>query len=189
MDVKDAILNRRSYRSIEKMTITKEIIKDLSELAGLAPSCNNKQPWRFVFVYDEDMLQKMYGSLSKGNSWAKNGSLIIVVFAKKEDDCVAKEREYYLFDTGMAVANLMLRAQELGIATHAIAGYDTEIVKNVVGITDEYIVITLIIAGKKTTEINPELSENAKISELNRPNRLTLDKYVFLNSFNKEYTE
>ena len=62
MDVKEAIMTRRAYRSFVPVTITRELVEDLAGAAGLAPSCNNNQPWRFVFVYGPEAL----GTASRG---------------------------------------------------------------------------------------------------------------------------
>ena len=56
MDVKEAIMTRRAYRSFVPVTITRELVEDLAGAAGLAPSCNNNQPCRFVFVYGPEAL-------------------------------------------------------------------------------------------------------------------------------------
>ena len=96
MDVKTAIQARRAYRSLAPVQITKELVEDLASAASLAPSCFNKQPWRFVFVYGREALSQLHPALSKGNEWAREASLIIAVFSKKELDCVMKDgREYY----------------------------------------------------------------------------------------------
>ncbi len=109
------IRERRAYRSLEPVEITRDLVDDLAATTALAPSCSNNQPWRCVFVYDPEMLQRMHEVLAKGNEWAKAASLIIVVFSKREYDCLIKEREYYLFGTGMGTAFLILRATELGL--------------------------------------------------------------------------
>lgn len=44
MDVKEAIRERRAYRSLDPVEITESLIRDLAESAQLAPSCFNNQP-------------------------------------------------------------------------------------------------------------------------------------------------
>ena len=97
MDVKETIRNRRAYRSLEKVEITKECMIDLAECAQITPSCFNNQPWRFVFVYEKKILEKLHEALSRGNEWARAASMIIVVYSKKEYDCLIGGREYYLY--------------------------------------------------------------------------------------------
>jgi nitroreductase len=183
MNVIEAIETRRAYRSLEAVTITDELIEDLAGSVQLAPSCFNYQPWKFVFVYDEEMLVQMREALSKGNEWVYAASLIIAVFGKREDDCNTQGREYYLFDIGQASAFLQLRATELGLVAHPIAGFSESKVKEILGIPDEYKVITLINVGKKSDKISPALSEKQIEWEKNRPERKRLEEFVFKNRF------
>ncbi len=183
MELKVVINKRRAYRSLDKIEINEEIVKDLAQSAQLAPSCFNKQPWRYVFVYEKKVLEKLYGALSTGNEWAHSSSMIVAVLSKKEMDCILKEREYFLFDTGMATAFLILRATELGLVAHPIAGYDEEKAKEILEIPDDMKVITLVIIGKKSDKINSNLSEMQKKMENNRPERISLEKFVFHNKY------
>ena len=121
MNVKEAIEKRRALRSLDPIEISDELVIKLATVAQLTPSCANNQPWRFIFVREKDKLQKLNDALSDRNYWAKKASLIIAVFSKKENDCIVKEREYYLFDSGMASAFIQLRATELGLVAHPIA--------------------------------------------------------------------
>ncbi len=183
MELTDAIKKRRAYRSIEPIDITPESIHDLAEHAGLAPSCYNKQPWRFVFVYGREMLEHIFTALSQGNDWAKKAAMIVAVSSRKDLDCLVKNREYYLFDTGMATAFLMLRATELNLVCHPIAGYDEEKVKTILAVPDDFTVITLLIVGKKSDTISPLLSEKMAESETKRPPRLQFSDYCFVDKY------
>jgi nitroreductase len=183
MDVKKAIHERRAYRSLKPVKITEQLVEDLAESAQLAPSCFNNQPWRFVFVYEPKALETVKACLSKGNEWAKASSMIIAVFSKEKQDCVIEPRKYYWFDTGMAVGFILLRATELGLVAHPIAGYDEAQVKKVLNIPDDMMVITLINVGKHSETISPVLSDQQKASEMKRPERLPLEKFAYKNTF------
>ncbi len=183
MNVKDAINNRRAYRSLAPVLITEDLVRDLAECAQLAPSCFNNQPWRFVFVYDQNLLKELHTALSKGNEWCRLASMIIAVSSQKEFDCLIREREYYLFDTGMATSHIILRATELGLVAHPIAGYDEEKVKKILAIPTAMRVITLLIVGKHSDEISPLLSEKQVELETRRPERMPIEKFVFVNRF------
>ena len=152
MDVKEAIQRRRAYRSLEPVEITVDLIKDLAGCAQLSASCNNNQPWRFVFVYEHDMLTRMHEVFSKGNAWVKNASMYIAVLSKKDYDCIINERVYHQFDTGMATAFLILRATELGLVAHPIAGYSPQKTREVLGIPDDI---------KATASFSPTGSEES----------------------------
>jgi len=149
MTVYEAIQRRRSYRHLEKVEITDDIIEKLSKAAQLAPSCFNNQPWRYIFVRDPKKLEALHDVYSKGNEWVHDGSLVIVVTARKEDDCVTGSQEYYSFDTGLSVGQLLLQATELGLTAHPIAGFSQQKTRRVLHIPEDYEVITLVIVGKK----------------------------------------
>lgn len=186
MSVKQIIIQRRAYRSLDPIPISTELLKDLAECAQLAPSCFNKQPWRFVFVTDKPQLEKMYQALSAGNEWARRSNLIVAVISGRELDCVIGAREYFLFDTGMANAFLMLRATELGLVAHPIAGFDEARVKEILAIPSELQVIALVIIGARAEKINPELSPRQIASEKQRPERLPLESLAFLTNSNHQ---
>jgi len=184
MDVKEAIETRRAYRSLDPVLITEELVNDLATHAGLVMSCFNNQPWRFCFVYEQKKLEEMHSVMSQGNEWTFKASCIVAVFTRNDKDCVIHDREYYLFDTGMAVAFLVLRATELGLVAHPIAGYSPKKTRAVLGIPDDYQIITLINIGKHSEILNPVLSEKQIADEGQRPPRIPLEKFVHHNSFN-----
>ncbi|MEO0004513.1 MAG: nitroreductase family protein [candidate division WOR-3 bacterium] len=183
MSVSEIIQKRRAYRSLAPVTITEELIRDLAYHAQLAPTCFNNQPARFVFVYDREVLEQLKPAFSKGNEWCYDASMVIAVFTKKELDCLIKEREYYLFDTGIQVAFLILRATEIGLVAHPIAGYSPKRVREVLNIPEEFTVITLILIGKHSETISPVLSEKQVEWEKFRPQRLPLNQVMFLNRY------
>jgi len=183
MDVKQAIQTRRAYRSLDPVEITDELIRDLAESARLAPSCFNNQPWRFVFAHDPEVLKKLHGAMSKSNEWTQAASMIIAVFSREDLDCRLKGRNYYLFDTGMATAFIILRATELGLVAHPIAGYDEGAVKQILGIPEDMQVITLVNVGKHSETIGPLLTEKQAETEKKRPERLPLEEFAYVNGF------
>jgi len=186
MDVIEAIEKRRAYRSLDPIEITDEMLIDFARVVQIAPSCMNKQPWNLIFVRSKNKLKELFTTLTSGNKWVEKASLIIAVFSKKEYDCLIKDRLYYLFDNGLAISLLILRATELGLVAHPIAGFNEMQAKEVLNIPDENLLITLIIIGKHSNEINPVLSESMKLGERQRPPRKALDQFVFLNEFGSE---
>lgn len=185
MDVKEAIETRRAYRALEPVEITDFIIHELATAAQLTASCFNNQPWRFVFVRSMEALAKMHGCMNKGNEWTFRASLIIAAFARKENDCLIKEREYYLFDLGQAVSSMILRATELELVAHPIAGFNPDKVRQAFNIPDDYMVITLINVGKKSEDTSA-LTEWQLSSEPHRPARLPLENIYSIDTFNEK---
>jgi nitroreductase len=189
MDVKDAIENRRAFRSLEPIKITKELLDDLAECAQITASCFNNQPWQYVFVYEKEILEKMHEALSYGNEWAQKASLIIVVLGRKEDDCIIHDRIYYRFDIGMAISAMILRLTELGLVAHPIAGYSPRKTREILSIPDDVDVIALVIVGKKSDEISGVLSEKQIEAEKERPERKPIKNFVYHNKYKGEIND
>lgn len=183
MHVTEAIHFRRAYRSLRPAAISDTLIRDLAEHASLAPSCFNNQPWRFVFARDPQVLADLRPALSRGNAWVTTASMIIAVFTKADLDCTNEGRGYYLFDAGLAVATLVLRATELGLVAHPIAGYKEAAVKAALNIPEDMTVITLVNVGKHSKEINPILTESQAAREKSRPERKTFEEFAFIDRY------
>lgn len=177
MSLEKLIERRRAYRALAPAKIDDELVRDLATCASLSPSCFNKQPWRFRFVSGGEALQGLFDALSPGNEWARKASMIVAVYSKDDLDCLVKGREYYLFDTGLSVSFLVLRATELDLVAHPIAGFDEEAVKRVLDIPAGMTVITLVIVGKHAPGVTEGLSEKQIEAERERPPRLSFDEF------------
>ena len=184
MELMHAINERRAYRVIKPVKITEDTLDYLAEAAQLAPSCYNNQPWNYVFVTSPEKLAQMQPVFSKGNEWAYNGSLVIAVCSKKEDDCITAGREYHHFDSGISSAFLMLAATDLGLVAHPIAGYSQKKAKKVLNIPQDMTVITLIVVGKHDEEKLAQLSDEDKKAEIERPERKEFSQFIHLNEYN-----
>ncbi|MCF8008334.1 MAG: nitroreductase family protein [Halanaerobiales bacterium] len=110
--------------------------------------------------------------------------MIIAVAAKKDEDCVIKDREYFLFDAGLSTSMLILRATELGLVAHPIAGYSPSKAKEVLNIPKQYKLITLINIGKHSKQVKDVLSEKQIKDEKRRPKRKDHKEFIFHNVFN-----
>jgi len=137
---------RRSARAFSSRDIEEEKMKEILEAGRWAPSCYNNQPWHFVVLRGEET-KKVHGALNKGNSWAKNANMVIAVVAKRDEDCMSNGREYYMFDSGLAVENMLLESYHQGLVAHSILGFNENFVKENLGIPDDYRVIVLVIIG------------------------------------------
>jgi nitroreductase len=183
MKLMEIIEHRRAYRSLGPAQIDESLVRDLAAAASLSASCFNKQPWRYVFAFDKVILGRLQGAMNKGNEWTQAASMIIAVASSKDLDCVVKEREYYLFDTGMATAFLILRATELGLVAHPIAGFDEDKAKAILGIPADMRLITLVNVGKHLLPANALLNEKQAEGEKARPERLPLNEIMRIDHY------
>lgn len=182
-----AIRTRRARRVISDRLIEKEKVDALVEAMRLSASCFNNQPWRVTLCMGPEALASARSALSKGNVWASRAPLIMVICSKPQDDCQLSEgRDYFLFSTGLAIGQMELRATELGLVCHPIAGYSPAKAKEVLGIPQEYIVITFVIVGYPGQD-DSLLSDKQKASELERPARKPVGENFFLNTWGNPY--
>lgn len=59
MDLKETIERRRSVRHFRPESLPLDDIKEMVRLAGLAPSINNAQLWKFTAVTNKDIINNM----------------------------------------------------------------------------------------------------------------------------------
>jgi nitroreductase len=187
VDVAEAIHKRRALRALQDRPIEDEKVEALIEAARLAPSCNNFQPWRLVFARGAESLAAVKAGMNKGNVWTTRAPLIIVVASKEDDDCkLSDRRNYFLFGCGLAIGQLVLRATELGLVAHPIAGYDPAKIRAAVGIPEEYVIITTVICGYPGGD-DSLLSEKQKATEKARPERKPVGENIFLDKWANPY--
>ena len=142
------IEQRRANRALSSDKIPEEKIQRIMAAATYAPSCFNKQSWRFLVLTAEDELSKVHRALSGGNYWAEKAPMMVVVATKVEFDCQLNDRrDYALFDCGLAVQNMMLQAVKEGLYAHPMAGFEPLEVKDAFQIPNDYIVIALVAFG------------------------------------------
>lgn len=183
MEVAEAIHSRRAKRVLQVKPVEDDKIDALVDAARLSASCNNNQPWRIVVCKGKDALEAIKGALARGNQWATRAGVILVVSARPPDDCqLSDKRDYYLFSTGLAIGQLELRATELGLIAHPIAGFDPLKAKEILGIPADYVVITFVIVGYPGTD-DSLLSDKQKALEPNRPERKPVGENFFLDKW------
>ncbi|AEJ62293.1 nitroreductase [Spirochaeta thermophila DSM 6578] len=142
------IRERRAYRALSPRPVPREVLERLLHAATLAPSCMNKQPWRFLVALSEEARGKVAAHLSPGNYWAKEAPAYVLVVTAPELDCQLDDRrEYAFFDTGMAVMGLLLQATHEGLYAHPMAGFDAPGLRKAFGISERAVLLTVIALG------------------------------------------
>lgn len=144
------IENRWSPRAFDSRAIESEKICSLLEAARWAPSCFNEQPWRFVVGDRErsaEALVKLQSTLMDGNAWAKNAPVLILSVVKTTFTYNNAPNRFAAHDVGLAVGNLILQAEALGLITHQMGGFDADKARDLFEIPLDYAPMALIAIG------------------------------------------
>lgn len=98
----------------------------LLEAARWAPSCANRQPWRFVVARrGTPTFDRVVTHLAQGNQrWAPRASLLLVAASVNADESGESWLPWSHYDTGQAIAHLSVQASALNLAVHQMAGFD-----------------------------------------------------------------
>ena len=142
------IVERRAFRALGPEPIPADVMARVMTAATYAPSCFNKQSWRFLVITGTAALAKAREALAEANYWAEKAPALVVVATQLDLDCRLNEgRDYALFDCGLAVQNLLLQAVKEGLYAHPMAGFDPLAIKKAFDIPEAFIVITLVAVG------------------------------------------
>lgn len=145
---KKSMCEFNACRPLQSLTVTEDIVRDLLMSSQMAPVCFNAENWKFEFVYGDEKLKALKESLLEGNEWAHTASMIIAVLTEKEKGCVSQEKEYYLFDIGLATGFMVMRATDLGIILQPTDQFDKKIAQKVLGLDKDTDIITLMMVGR-----------------------------------------
>ncbi|MGD0634875.1 MAG: nitroreductase family protein [Beijerinckiaceae bacterium] len=148
-------LERWSPRAFTGESIPEAELLTIFEAARWAPSCNNSQPWRFVYALrDTPDWDVFFDLLTEGNKrWAKDTAVLIIVASKITMQIPGKdapvESHSHSFDTGAAWGYLALQASISGWAAHGMMGFDLPRAARTLGIPAGYRVEAAVAIGRK----------------------------------------
>jgi nitroreductase len=186
MELQEAILKRRSVRKFTDEIVTDNDLRQIFEAVRWSPSWANTQVWEFIVVRDKELIKKIAGTYSEHNPASKcslTASALIVACAKTGvSGCYGGKdataiKNWYMFDLGMAVQTLCLKAHELGLGTVVVGLLDHEACKKLLDVGEEYKVVAVIPIGRPA------------VPPREGPARKDLSEIVHLNSFNKPMFE
>lgn len=141
MDLFEALKRRYSLREYSERPVSRSDLEKIVEVAVLAPTARNEQPWEFVVVTDKETLKDLARITDHGKFLERAAASIIVL---------CKDTKYYLEDGCAATENIILAAAGLGIGSCWIAGdkkpYGEDIKKRV-GAPAELRLISILALG------------------------------------------
>ena len=137
---------RQSDRKYKDQTVEREKIIQCLETARISPSANNSQPWKFVVV-DNYELKEQIAEYTIGlgmNKFTHQCPVLIAVVLEKQNfmstiGSMIKNKDYCLFDLGIAVNQFCLQAADLGLGTCIIGWFDEKKIKKILGVRNRRI--------------------------------------------------
>ena len=156
MDTIEAIKTRRSIRQYKDTPVTDEQLNTVLEAVQWAPSWANTQCWEIVVVKDPAIKEKLAGALSPGKpstDAVKKAPLVLVGCARKgksgyyKGQPITSKGDWLMYDMGLAMQNLCLAAQALGLGTVQIGAFVPEDAEKVLGVPEDVTVVAMTPLG------------------------------------------
>ena len=147
MDVKTALLERRTIRKFTQQPVPKQDLVDLIDYARLAAYPGNNQSLRFAIIDNKPMVDLVFentkwaGYLADGTpKFNERPTAFIAILG---DNSIKKTFEV---EAGAAVTSMMLGAYEKGIATCWIGSLNRTEVMKILGISKEDYSLVYVLA-------------------------------------------
>ncbi|HOK56061.1 MAG TPA: nitroreductase family protein [bacterium] len=169
MEFYEVIKTRRSVRNYKKDSIPDDVLKRVLNAARIAPSGNNRQPWKFIIIKDRKIKEKMI-ALCDGQEFVAESPVLIVACGKNIHYNRGRWMGDYsvIVDVAIAVDHLTLAARAEGLGTCWIGSFDNEGIKKFLGIPEDVNVVALTPLGYPE---NPNVFKETK-------NRKSLEEII-----------
>lgn len=171
MDFYELIRNRESIRDYEPAKpVDEATLNRILEAGRLAPSAANRQPWRFLVISSQEMLEKVRPCYSR--SWFQDAPHILVVVGDVNESWVRESDGYNSIETDLTIAidHMILAAEYEGVATCWIAAYDPVILRKALSLKDNERIFSITPLGypkkgfvKKHSKQRKSLNEIVRI--------------------------
>ena len=172
MEALEAINKRRSIRRFKTTPVEGEKIEQVMEAARQAPSWGNTQCWRFVVVRDVEMRHRLAdtgfgagGSRPNVATEAMRVAPVTIVACaklgragcsyKEPREPVTDKGDWFMFDTALAMENMVLAAAALGLGTVYIGAFDSVEAERILGVPEGYKVVSMTPLGYPDEDPKP----------------------------------
>ena len=144
MDFLELVSSRQSVRAFDpERQVEKEKIERIIEIARLAPSACNAQPWSFVVVDDSELKNQVADATSSRvlgmNHFTKQAPVHLLLVEEKVNISSGiggwiKKKDYAQLDLGIVAAHIVLAAQAEGLGTCIVGWFDEDKVRDILHI-------------------------------------------------------
>ncbi len=186
MELQEALVKRRSVRKFTEDAVSDDEIRTILEAARIAPSWANVQPWEFIVLRDRTLIEKIVGTYVEKNPATKCSlaapALIAACARTGVSGCydaknLTKFNEWFMFDLGLAIQNLCLKAHELGLGSVVVGLMDHDRAKAILDLPIDREVVACIPVGRPA------------VSGREGPPRKVLSEFVFIDAYGKPFPE
>lgn len=142
MEALVALKERRSVRRYERREVPRDLVEEIIDCGRLAATANNRQPWLFVAVSNEETRRRI-AALTDYGKFISEAPVCIAVFCRRKE-------KYYLEDGSAATQNMLVAATALGLGSCWVAGDKkgyAEGVRLLLGVPEEYTLVSLVAVG------------------------------------------
>lgn len=156
MDVIEAIKTRHSVRAYKPTPVSDDDLNTILEAGRLSPSWANTQCWRFIVVKNKEIKAKLIDTLTAtnaGRAAMEQAPVVIVACAVlqrsgyKRGEVMTDKGDWFMFDTALAMHNMVLAAHSLGIGSLYIGLFDAKAAAEIVDLPDEMTVVAILPLG------------------------------------------
>lgn len=155
MKVIELIKSRHSVRSFRSDPIPDAILNEILEAGRMAPSAQNRQPWRFIVVLGEEKikaLSKHCGLIGLSNFFVRSAPCVIIACADAKKAISINKQDYYLVDTAIAFQQMVLVAHEHGIGSCWMAAFSEKVMHKWLNLPKTWRIVALSPFGYPTEE-------------------------------------
>jgi nitroreductase len=169
-----SVLSERwSPRGFDPTAVINETtLTTILEAARWAPSASNIQPARFIVARrGTPSFATIHSHLMGFNqAWADAASVLIANVATLPID-ETRENPWARYDLGQAVAHLTIQAQEEGLYTHQLGGFDGEAIAKAFNLSAAQAVVSITVLGVlgAAEALSPELYARESAPRTRKP--------------------
>jgi len=134
MDFYGVIKTRRSIRSFSSKKVPDQILKRILNAARLAPSANNRQPWRYIIVKDTEKKNQI-AQLASNQSFIAEAPVVVVICGLRYLNRHSWFGEnMYILETAISIEHFVLAARNEGLGTCWVGAFDKQGIEKLLNI-------------------------------------------------------
>lgn len=145
-DIINLIRNRYSVRDFLPDPLPQEVIDDMIEAARLAPSAQNRQPWRYVIITEPERIKELVkntGLIGLSNYFIKDAPCLVIACADVKKNLKLNQKDYYLVDVAISFQQMMLAAWAHGVGSCWMAAFNEEKLAKHLGLPKNYRIVAM----------------------------------------------